>query len=184
MHEHRFHGDPARLRRPERLAYLELPRVVELSLRGGGIKRVLDVGAGTGVFSEAFAAAGLHTEGVDANPEILAEARRLLPAIPFHEGLAETLPFPADSFDLVFMGLLLHETDDPLAALCEAARVSRGRIIILEWPYLEQEVGPGLDERLSEARLAELAAGANLTLADTIPLQTLILYHLEKNLPA
>lgn len=180
MHEHRFHGDLARLRSPERLARLELNQVVELSLRGGPIHSVLDVGTGTGVFTEAFAAAGLEAEGVDANPEILAEARRLLPAIPFHEGLAETLPFPADSFDLVFMGLLLHETDDPLASLREATRVSRGRIMILEWPFRQQDVGPGLDERLSEARVSELAAGANLTLAETIPLQTLILYHLEK----
>ena len=42
MHEHRFHGDIARLRSPERLAWLEVGLVVEYSIRGRNIQRVLD----------------------------------------------------------------------------------------------------------------------------------------------
>jgi len=34
------------------------------------------------------------------------------------------MPFPDGAFDLVFMGLLLHEADDNLAALREAQRVA------------------------------------------------------------
>ncbi|HTZ51502.1 MAG TPA: hypothetical protein VMF68_07580, partial [Spirochaetia bacterium] len=55
-HGHRFHGGVERLRAPERLALMEVPRVVALSLDGGGFASVLDVGTGAGVFAEAFAA--------------------------------------------------------------------------------------------------------------------------------
>ena len=59
--------------------------------------------------------------GLDANPEMLPVARQFVPAADFQEGVAEALPFGDGSFDLVFMGLLLHETDDISAALAEAS---------------------------------------------------------------
>ncbi len=48
MHEKRFEGDMERLRNPERLARLEVDRVVALCLEGTIIKNMLDVGTGTG----------------------------------------------------------------------------------------------------------------------------------------
>jgi SAM-dependent methyltransferase len=74
MHERRFHADIARLRSPERLARLEVNRVVELITKDTNIRRVLDVGTGNGVFAEAFAHAGLDVKRLDANPEMLAAA--------------------------------------------------------------------------------------------------------------
>lgn len=180
MHEHRFHGAIERLRSPERLAWLEVSRVTELSLQGGKIQRVLDVGTGSGIFAEAFAKTGLEVEGLDASPEMLAAAQALVPGIHFQEGTAESLPYLASAFDLVFMGLLFHETDDRLKALQEAARVARLRVVALEWPYEQQAIGPGLDERLSEQQMTELAAAAGLNVAQVIHLQALVLYILEK----
>ena len=180
MHEHRFHGDVSRLRGPERLAWLEVNRVVELSLQGGNIRRALDVGTGTGIFAEAFSKLSLDVEGVDANPDMLASARDLVAGVRFQEGTAESLPYPDASFDLVFMGLLFHETDDRPKAMQEAARVTRQRVAALEWPYEKQDIGPGLDERLTEQQIKDLAAKAGLKVRQVFPLQKLVLYLLEK----
>lgn len=135
MHERRFHGDVARLRSTERLAWLEVDRVVELSLQGATLRRVLDAGTGSGIFAEAFVEDGLEAEGLDANPEMLAAARDLVTNARFQEGTAESLPYPDAAFDLVFMGLIFHETDDRPKTMQEAARVARQRVAILEWKY-------------------------------------------------
>jgi ubiquinone/menaquinone biosynthesis C-methylase UbiE len=179
MHEHRFHGDIARLRSPERLARLEVDRVVELVTQGGSFHRVLDVGTGSGIFAEAFARVGLDVEGVDANPDMLTTARDLVPGVRFQDGMAESLPSPDASFDLVFMGLLLHETDDRLKAMQEAARVADQRVAVLEWPYEEQDIGPGLDERLTEKDVKDLAIRVGLNLTHVFPLRSLVLYCLD-----
>jgi len=180
MHEHRFHGDLARLRSPERLAWLEVNRVVELSLQGGNFQRVLDVGTGSGIFAESFAKTGLDVVGLDANPDMLTAARAIVAGVRFQEGTAEVLPYSDASFDLVFMGLLFHETDDRPKAMREAARVAHRRVAVLEWPYEKQELGPGLEERLSEQQMTELAALAGLTVAHIVRLQKLVLYLMEK----
>lgn len=180
MHERRFHGDVGALRSPERLARLEIDRVIEITTCGGMIRSVLDVGTGSGVFAEAFARFGLKVEGVDANPVMLAEARALAPSVLFHEGTVEALPFGDATFDLVFMGMLLHETDDSLLALREAARVARRRVVILEWPKEAQEFGPPLEERLSSNQIGDLAAKAGLKRVEEFRLVSLVLYRMEK----
>jgi hypothetical protein len=48
--ERRFHGEPGRLRSKERLALLEVDRVVSLSIEGLESGRILDAGTGTGIF--------------------------------------------------------------------------------------------------------------------------------------
>lgn len=177
---HVFHGSPADLRSPERLARLEVGRVVDLSLEGLVAKDMLDVGTGSAVFAEAFAARGLRVAGVDGSPEMLALARGYVPGGDFRLGQAEALPFPFAAFDLVFMGRMLHETDDPEAALREARRVARKRVAVLEWPYLSEEHGPPLEVRLSRERLDELAVKAGFAQgADVLPLAHLVLYRLS-----
>ncbi len=85
MHEKRFEGDISRLRNPERIARLEVDRVVELCLEETKIMSVLDVGTGTGVFAEAFARRGLAVSGIDVNPEMLPAARIYVPTGNFRE---------------------------------------------------------------------------------------------------
>jgi ubiquinone/menaquinone biosynthesis C-methylase UbiE len=175
-HERRFHGAADRLRAADRIARLEVPRVVALSLDGLEVQSVLDVGTGTGIFAEAFVAAGLVVTGIDTNTELLALATGFAPAAHFQEAPAERIPFPDGSFDLVFLGLVLHETDDPAAALQEARRVARQRVAILEWPYRDQPHGPPLEHRLSPATVAGLAATAGLPRAKTDNLAQVDLY--------
>jgi SAM-dependent methyltransferase len=179
MHEKRFEGDISRLRSPERVARLEVDRVVDLCLEKGQVENVLDVGMGTGLFAEAFEGRGLKVSGVDVNPEMLAAARQFVPNGDFHEATIDMLPFPDDSFDLVFLGLVLHESDDILRSLKEALRVVRRLTCILEWPYRDQPFGPPLAHRLNPKELAGLFEKAGFRKWNMMELTNTVLYCLE-----
>lgn len=180
MHEKRFNREIERLRDPERIARIEVERVVELSLAGlDGIRTVLDIGTGTGLFAEYFAARGLLVTAIDANPEMLAAALDFVPAAKFQEAPAENLPFIDAVFDLAFMGLVLHETDDALAALRQAYRVTTRRLAVLEWPDEEQPFGPPRSDRLSSDQITSLALQARFKEVKPVRLQNLVLYQLE-----
>ena len=181
MHERRFNREIERLRDPERVTRLEVQRVVRLSLeKMVGIRTVLDVGTGSGLFAENFSAHGLTVTGVDANPDMLPAARQYVPSGTFREGIAEKLPFEDGSFDLVFMGLLLHETDDARAALNEAHRVASKRVAILEWPDEEQSFGPPREHRLSYEKITSLAQQAGFKEVGHIRLENLALYRIDR----
>ncbi|MCH1927439.1 class I SAM-dependent methyltransferase, partial [Shewanella sp. C31] len=106
--------------------------IARKALEGLEAKSVLDIGTGTGVFAEAFAALGLFTVGLDPRADRLEVARAKVKGARFVEGRAEALPFPEGSFDLAFFGLSLHHLD-PIAALREASRGAR-RLGVLEGP--------------------------------------------------
>jgi ubiquinone/menaquinone biosynthesis C-methylase UbiE len=178
-HHKRYGGGPERLRSPERIARLEIERVVTLSTEGLAASRVLDVGTGTGLFAEAFAAKGLAVAGIDPNRELLALAARLVPGAEFKEGTAEAIPYGDGSFDIAFLGQMLHEADDPAAALREARRVSTRRVVVLEWPYIKEEQGPPIEHRLTEEAVVALAAEAGLGLVDRIRLTRMTLYRMS-----
>ncbi len=180
MHERRFHGDPERLRSADRLARLDVEHVVALSTEGLSVKSVLDVGTGTGVFAEAFSKLGMRVSGIDTNSELLAIARGHVPDGQFHEAPAEKIPFEDAMFDLVFFGVVLHETDDALAALREAHRVATGRVAVLEWPYRDQEYGPPLEHRLQPAAIEDLARKAGFAGVERLALSHVDLYRLAR----
>ena len=175
-HERRFHGGAERLRLPERLQLMEVDRVVRLSMEGLAIRSVLDVGTGTGVFAEAFAKEGLTVAGIDPAPDLLAVAQRFAPDAAFQVAVAEKLPFPNGSFDLVFLGHVLHETDDPVTALKEARRVARKRVMILEWPYAMEDRGPPPAHRLTPERVRGLAKAAGFPSLERITLAHMELF--------
>ncbi|MHB0858128.1 MAG: class I SAM-dependent methyltransferase [Anaerolineae bacterium] len=180
MSDRRYDQGIERLRQPERLARLEVGRVVDLCLENlPDMRSALDVGAGSGIFAEALAARGLQVTGVDVNAEMVAAARRHLPTGRFEQAAAEALPFDARAFDLVFMGLLLHEADDALQALREARRVGRLRVAVLEWPYLEQEFGPPLAHRLPAEEIVALGEQAGIGRLEAHSLQHLVLYRAD-----
>ena len=126
MHERRFHGEPDRLRNPQRVALMEVDRAADLALDGLQAETALDVGTGSGLFAEAFARHGLAVSGVDANPDMLPAAQKYVPLGDFRPGTAEKLPFADAAFDLVFLGHVLHETDRPLEALKKPAGFHAG----------------------------------------------------------
>ncbi len=179
MHERRFKGDADDLRSPERLAVLEVPRVVWVCLAGIEVRQVLDVGTGTGLFAAAFSDQGLEVSGIDIDAEMIAAAEQHVRSGVFRRARAEEIPFGDRSFDLVFLGHVLHECDEPVEALEEAKRVSRKRVAVLEWPYREQDQGPPLDHRLKPEVIADLTDKAGFTAIDTILLKNVVLYLLD-----
>ena len=179
MHEKRFEGAPDRLRTPDRVERLEVEKVTNLCLEGEQITSVLDIGTGSGLFAEAFSKHGLEISGVDANPEMLTAARQYVPAGDFREGTAEALPYPDGSFDLVFLGLVLHEADDTLKALKEARRVARQHVCILEWPYRDGVFGPPLADRLNPDNLADMFQKAGFRKWKLTELSNTVFYGLE-----
>ena len=176
MSEKIFHGDPARLRSPERMALLEVERVVALSLADLEVRNALDVGTGTAVFAEAFANLGIDVTGIDLNPEMTEWATRHVPAARFKVGEAEQMPFPNGSFDLVFLGHVLHESEEPDRVLGEAKRVAKRRIVILEWPYREEEQGPPLEHRLAPETIERLLREQELERFERVTLRHMVLY--------
>jgi demethylmenaquinone methyltransferase/2-methoxy-6-polyprenyl-1,4-benzoquinol methylase len=98
---------------------------------------VLDVATGTGaVARELLARKRCTVVGLDQSPEMLAEARRRLPAsVTLVEGTAEALPFSDASFDGLTFTYLLRYVADPAATLAELARVVKpgGTIAGLEF---------------------------------------------------
>jgi ubiquinone/menaquinone biosynthesis C-methylase UbiE len=180
MSDDKVYHDVGKLRSPERLVRLEVERVVSTSLRGVGIRTVLDIGTGSGIFAEAFAGRGLQVTGVDVQEPMLEAARRYVPGARFERAASEALPFSDGSFDLCFLGLVLHETRQPLRAVQEAYRACALRTAVLEWPYREQAAGPPLEDRLKTQDVIDLAAAAGFARVRAVPLTHLILFLLDK----
>jgi len=179
MAEKKFAGKVRDLRSSRRVNRLEVQHVVDLCLENTSIQSMLDVGTGSGLFAEVFSGNGIKVSGVDANQEMLTASRDYVPDGDFRKGIAELLPYPDPSFDLIFLGLVLHETDDPLKALKETLRVSRKRVCILEWPYRSQLFGPPLAHRLKPEGLEEMFHSAGFGNWQTSELTATILYRLN-----
>lgn len=103
-----------------RRAILEsfLKNIVEKS--NTEIPKILDVGCGTGGNLEMLANFGA-AEGVDVSDEALEFCRSK--KLNVHKGLAESLPFADESFDVVTALDVVEHLDDDLAGLKEMFRV-------------------------------------------------------------
>jgi len=176
MHERRYSGEVERLRKPERVELLEVERVIALAMDGIKVQSVLDVGTGSGIFAEAFAKKKISVTGIDPNPDMLKAAKEFTPDGTFHQGTVEKIPFPDETFDLVFLGLILHESDDLIKALSESKRCAKHRVAVLEWPYKQEENGPPLAHRLKAEEIIAYAEKVDLSLMDAVQLNHLELF--------
>jgi SAM-dependent methyltransferase len=95
--------------------------------------RLLEVGCGSGYYSEVFAdlvAGGVSYTGIDYSEAMIARARARYPSITFEVADATRLAYPDDAFDIVFNGVSLMHIIEYQAAIREAARVA-GRYCVL-----------------------------------------------------
>lgn len=122
--------------------------VVAAEAEVGRGDRVLDVACGTGAL--ALAAAEIagpsgSVVGLDANPEMLAVARRKPVQVEWLDGAAETLPLPDNSFDAVVSQFGFMFFDDKPQALREMMRVLKpgGRLAVAVCDAVEHS--PGYD---------------------------------------
>lgn len=86
-------------------------------------RRILDVGAGTGVGSVALQHAGATPIAVDFSADMLREGRARRP--PATVGDATALPVRSGSFDGAYAAFVLNHVTEPVAGLRELARVCR-----------------------------------------------------------
>lgn len=100
----------------------------ELLAAGPG-PAVLDVGAGSGTFSNLLSTRGFDVTSTDVTEEAL-EVLRGRVAGSVVRADATALPFQPASFDAVVLAEVLEHIADDAAALSEAARVSRPRGIL------------------------------------------------------
>jgi ubiquinone/menaquinone biosynthesis C-methylase UbiE len=90
------------------------------------IKTILDLGCGTGRFSQALADR-FHAKviGVDPSRKMLGQARNKVrdSSVRYVAGRGEAIPLPDDSVDLVFMSMIFHHLENPALAAVECRRV-------------------------------------------------------------
>lgn len=108
--------------------------------------RVLDVACGTGALTLAaaeIAGPSGSIVGLDANPEMLAVARRKPVQIEWLEGTAEALPLPDDSFDAVVSQFGMMFFEDKPKALRHMMRVLKpgGRLAVAVCDAVENSPG-------------------------------------------
>jgi SAM-dependent methyltransferase len=133
-------GTPEFFRDVERHRYALEPHIPEIvrfdEWRGAD---VLEVGCGIGTDASRFARFGAHYTGVDQTDRAIELARRRF-ALDGFDGTflradAKALPFPDESFDLVFSHGVIHHVADTYAAVKEIHRVLRPRGVALVMVY-------------------------------------------------
>jgi SAM-dependent methyltransferase len=109
-------------------------------LLGTTPRRVLDLGAGTGLLTEVVLRAGHEVVAVDPSPAMLEQLRARLPGVATEVGGAEAVPLPDRSVDAVVAGQAAHWFDPPPAA-AELRRVLRpGGIVGFVWNTRDSRV--------------------------------------------
>lgn len=145
-------------------------------------KRLLDVACGTGILARAAAARTGSTgyvAGVDPGPGMLAVARELAPDVDWRAGVAERLPFPDRTFDIVGCQFGLMFFTDRAQALHEMLRVllPGGRLVVVTWDAVAKIPAFGAEvallDRLAGPRAAD-ALRAPFVLGDRDELADLV----------
>lgn len=143
----------------------EWPSKVSRAARIQAGERVLDVACGTGVLArEAVLRTGEPelVVGLDPNAGMLEVAKQLVPNVEWRQGVAESLPFPEASFDVVVSQFGLMFFDDRPEAIRQALRVLRpgGRLAFAVWDSLENNPAYADEVMLLERLAGALAADA------------------------
>jgi ubiquinone/menaquinone biosynthesis C-methylase UbiE len=137
----------------------ELLRLAAPELAGTGA--ILDAGCGTGWWLRALADAGVAAErlhGIEIQPQRAAATREAVPGTQIEVGDAERLPFPDESFDVVFQLTLLSSLGshgEIRKALGEGMRVLAPGGLLLVY---EPRVPNPLNRHTQLVRNSDLAA--------------------------
>ena len=107
---------------------------------------------------------------------MLKAAQEFVPTGKFLDGAIEKIPLKDKSFDLVFLGNVLHESDDIAKALSESKRVAKQKVCVLEWPYKQEESGPPLEHRLKTEEILAAAKQVGFSSMEKIQLQHMVFF--------
>jgi len=103
-------------------------RLVQAFVRLTGLppgSKVVDLGCGSGIFSELLRQAGYTVVGVDISPKLIERGKTLYPGVEFVVADVETLPFADESFDGALLSGLIHHFPDPHLLMKETHRILR-----------------------------------------------------------
>jgi 2-polyprenyl-6-hydroxyphenyl methylase/3-demethylubiquinone-9 3-methyltransferase len=113
---------------PARFGYFHTILTKRLRITPQG-KATLDVGCGGGLLAEEFARLGCHVTGIDPSEPSLQIARAHAAAsgvsIDYRAGVGEALPFPDQSFEIVYCCDVLEHVADLDRVIAEISRVLR-----------------------------------------------------------
>lgn len=107
-------------------------RLLSAHVDQSAISLVVDLGCGTGRFSEMLAAElGAWVMGFDPSEKMIDQARRkpVTAPVAFARASAHALPLADGCIDLVFMSQVYHHLPAPAAAAQECWRVLRGAVM-------------------------------------------------------
>lgn len=104
--------------------------------------RVIDLGGGTGAFSEVITVGSGEVVILEPSRRKVEAGRRRRPSIAFVQGRAERIPFGDRHFDRVMSIMAYHHFQDPDQVLAEAQRVLApgGRVVVCD---LDPMAAPG-----------------------------------------
>jgi ubiquinone/menaquinone biosynthesis C-methylase UbiE len=146
-------------------AFLELwMDVVASYVKDEDIKTILDLGCGTGRFTEALRVRfDAKVIGIDPAEKMLAQARSKQPdgRVQYEHGRAESIPLPDNSVDLIFISMIFHHLADPALAARECRRVLRNGGIVF--------VRTGTRERISTYPYYDFFPSSRPILEEVLP---------------
>jgi ArsR family transcriptional regulator len=139
------------------VAESQVEAAIARALASGQVRRLVDIGTGTGRMLELFGPSAESAVGIDRSPEMLRLARVKLGAAgieqaELRQGDMYALPLASGSADTVIIHQVLHYAQQPASAVAEAARLLSpgGRLIVVDFAPHEREE---LRDRDAHARL-------------------------------
>lgn len=103
--------------------------------------RYVDIGCGTGNYTDFFRRQGFDFFGIDPSDTMLEAARQRYPECIFINGFAEQLPLPDSSGDGVIALFTLHHWTDKQQGIAELYRILKpgGRVVFLSFTAAQMD---------------------------------------------
>ncbi|WP_339878740.1 class I SAM-dependent methyltransferase [uncultured Algoriphagus sp.] len=97
--------------------------------------KLLDVGCGSGFFSNLAYLKGINVVGIDASAPLIEQAKKRNSQIEFHIGEMEELPFEDNTFDIVCAFNSIQYAESVKSAILESKRTlkEKGKLVIMIW---------------------------------------------------
>jgi ubiquinone/menaquinone biosynthesis C-methylase UbiE len=138
--------------------------VVSSHMKDQHVETILDLGCGTGRFTEALRVRfDADVIGIDPSEKMLAQARSKLssPRVRYEIGRAESIPLPDNSVDLIFMSMIFHHLEDAPLVARECRRILRDGGTIF--------VRTGIRERISSYPYVDFFPASQPILEEVLP---------------